>query len=229
MRSSASSFPKNTGQTKTCRHMRQIPNIFWILLLGLALIVALRSVIDPDEPFTPESSVDMAELQSDYYLEQFRTHRYRADGALHYVIRGDHLIHYPADDSSSIQAPALTLHEEHHLWDMTSASGRFDTSPDTFTLEGSVTMTRRPRSPAPVDASSESHDNLPLQGQELVINTEDISFDINANRISTDQPITITTESWTLRSVGLESSINDGILTLLSNVEGHYEIDKIDR
>lgn len=181
---------------------------YWYLVpLVLMALVARDWVEDPVlEPV--EETIDMTRTRADYYLEEFITRKLNADGLPEYTVNGESLIHYPADDVSEIIWPNLTLHQGESEWRVVSKKGRLVTNPDIFTLEGAVTMQR---------AATEELPAIVIQTSDLRVHTAD-SF------VQTDQQIQLTSPNWTLKSTGFESKFNTGTLTLLSEVEGHYEI-----
>ena len=181
---------------------------YWILVPLLLLALLARDWVEDPVIDEVEDTIDMTQTRADYYLEEFETRKLNADGTPEYIVNGESLIHYPAEDVSEITWPNLTLHRGDTTWKVVSPKGRLTTQPDIFTLEGAVTMQRM--------ATPER--------EAIVIRTSDLKVYTAENRVETDQPIEMKSPSWTLKSKGLESQIDAGRLTLLSDVEGHYEI-----
>jgi len=183
---------------------------YWILIPLLLLAIVAREWAEAPETKEAEDTVDMTNTRADYYLEKFETRKLDAVGNPEYVITGDTLFHYPADDSSEIEQPNLTLHRNNNIWVMDSQRGKLTTNPDIFVLEGVVTMQRLP-----------SATTTPI-----TIRTSDLEIQTASNIVSTDAMIEVESPNWTLRSVGFESRIDEGILYLHNQVEGHYEVSE---
>lgn len=187
---------------------------YWILVPLLLFAVLSRNwVEEKPDGVSQEPTINMAASQADYYLEAFETRKLSADGRPEYVVTGDALSHYPEDDRSVIIKPRLVMYREEHIWTMDSPEGVLTPDPETFRFSGDVSMVR--------EATT---DNTP-QGGAIRLQTRDVWVRTEENRVHTDQPVTVTSERWKLRSIGLESDIDAGILTLLSNVTARYEVN----
>jgi len=183
---------------------------YWFIVPLILLAILAREWVEEPSEQELEDTIDMSSTRADYYLEKFTTHKLDQLGKPEYVLTGETLTHYPADDSSEIVLPQLTLHHREGIWQMDSRHGRLTTNPEIFTLEGKVTMIRQ---------ASELN-------EELTIATSDLKIHTDTRYVETDKAIEVIADSWTLRSTGLQSRINEGILTLMSNVEGHYEVNR---
>ena len=183
---------------------------YWFLLpLLLAVVVIIDRVEEPTSIAT-EETIDMSETRSDYYMAEFSTRKFGADGQVEYIVHGETLAHFPDDDRSEVVAPRIELHRPEALWQIQSSKGRFDTDPDLFTLEGNVILNRHREGSAPVT----------VRTSRLMVATDD-------NIVSTDQPIVIEAPSWRLEATGLSSAIDDGKLDLHSAVSGRYEVPDV--
>jgi len=187
--------------------MRWLSRYWPIVPLLLLAVFARNWVEDAPDTIVVEDTIDMSQTQSDYYLEDFTTRKFDADGALQYRVTGESLLHYPEDDRSEITAPNVILLREGIRWDITAAEGEMRRKPDTFTLQGNVLLER----------ASENNDIVSIR-------TDSISVLTDSNEVSTDQPIEVIADGWTMSSVGLQSRIDEGKLIFLSQVKGHYDI-----
>lgn len=149
----------------------------------------------------------MSDTRSDYYIADFKTRKFRSDGSVEYTIKGNTLAHYPNTDRSEIIAPQMYLNRPGATWDISSSSGRFDTDPDLFTLHGNVVMHRSRN-----------------DGEPITITTDELMVQPDSNKVSTNATIEIVSAHWALKAVGMTSAIDDGRLTLLSNVSARYEV-----
>lgn len=182
---------------------------YWILIPLLLLAIVAREWAEAPVADNIEDTVDMRQTQADYYLEKFETRKMDSTGNPEYIITGETLVHFPADDSSEIELPNLTLHRNDAVWVLDSRRGKLTKNPDVFTLEGAVTMERLETTTSP----------------PITIKTSDLKIHTATNIVSTDNMIEVISPNWTLRSRGFESKIDEGILTLHEQVEGHYEVN----
>lgn len=183
---------------------------YWILIPLLLLVIVTREWAEAPDVEAVEDTVDMTETRADYYLEKFETRKLDANGKPEYIVTGDTLVHYPSDDSSVIEQPNLTLHRNDNVWVMDSLKGRLTKNPDIFKLEGAVTMRRLASSTA----------------APITITTSDLEIQTASNIVSTDKLIEVESPNWTLRSRGFESKIDEGVLYLHEQVEGHYDVQR---
>ncbi|HBR95961.1 MAG TPA: LPS export ABC transporter periplasmic protein LptC [Gammaproteobacteria bacterium] len=181
------------------------------LLFAILLVVAITSFIWLDQPDSVSlgNAVNMADLKADYYLEGFETVRYGADGTPEYHLTGDTLLHYPANQTSEIIRPRLSLQRPlEPAWTVASASGWLQEQSESFRLEGDVEITRSPFEDQP----------------EIQILTSEVLVHPAQRRLETDSAIEIRSRDWHVSSTGLKSNLADGKLSLLSNVRARYEI-----
>jgi len=148
-----------------------------------------------------------AATQSDYYLEQFNTRKFDKSGNIEYEVTGNTLAHYPIDDRSEITEPSVVMHRDQIQWKIDSKLGELKKNPSIFTLHGNVVVKR------------ESN-----EGPPVTMRTEEISILTDDNEVRTDKPVEIVAQTWQLRSIGLQSSLNEGKLNLLSAVTGRFEV-----
>lgn len=179
---------------------------YWLLLPLLILVVIALDRIETPPVIETEETIDMRETQSDYYMAEFKTRKFRSDGSIEYTIQGETLAHYPDNDRSEIIAPKIELNRPGATWDISSIKGRFDTNPDLFTMQGDVIMHRR----------RSDIDPITITTHQLTVATE-------SNLVSTDADIEIVSAHWALKATGMTSAIDDGTLTLLSSVSARYE------
>jgi len=180
---------------------------YWLLLPILILVVIAVDRIETPEAIELEETIDMRETRSDYYMSEFRTRKFGADGQIEYTVEGDTLAHYPDNDRSEITAPKMQLNRPGAVWNISSATGRFDTSPDLFTLQGGVVVHRQQ-----------------IDADPITITTDSITVATESNRLSTEKPINIVSTSWAVSAIGMTTAIDDGTLNLLSSVTARYEV-----
>lgn len=181
---------------------------YWLLAPLFLLAIVLRDWVETTPvSIEVEDTIDMQATESDYYLEQFKTRKFDAAGNIEYEVSGQTLAHYPIDDRSEITKPSVVMHREDIKWTIDSKAGDLEKNPAIFTLQGDVTVER-------INADS----------PPIIIRTEELSILTDTNEVRTDKAIEIVSETWQLRSIGLQSSLNEGKLNLLSTVTGRYEV-----
>lgn len=180
---------------------------YWPLLPILFLVVFAIDTIETPDTVPVEETIDMRETRSDYYMSDFKTRKYNADGLAEYTVSGASLAHYPDTDHSEITQPRIVLNRPGAYWTIQSQSGQINTDPDRFTLNGNVVLQR----------NSE-------QAEPVTIKTSRLTVATDINTVSTSAPIEVVAPSWRLRAEGLYSAIDDGNFKLLADVVGRYEV-----
>ena len=181
---------------------------YWLIVPLLLLAIVIRDWVETTpETIEVEDTIDMSATKSDYYLEEFSTRKFDGSGNIEYEVTGQTLAHYPIDDRSEITQPSVVLHRDAVQWTIDSKIGQLLKNPSVFTLQGDVVLKR------------ESTSN-----EVLTIRTEEISILTDENEVKTDKPIEIVAETWQLSAIGLQSSLNEGKLNLLSSVTGRFEV-----
>ena len=180
---------------------------YWLLIPLMIIVVVAVDRIEAPEIFDVEETIDMRETRSDYYMADFSSRKYDNQGQVEYTIQGETLAHYPRSDRSEVTEPRVELHRAGVQWQIQSNNGIFDTNPDLFTLQGDVIVER----------STANSDLVTIRTSSLTVATE-------SNEVSTDAMIEISAPAWRLQATGLKSAIDQGKLTLLSDVTGRYEV-----
>ena len=192
--------------------IRRLVSRYWLLVPLLALVVVLLDRVEQPDVVQTEETIDMRQTQSDYYLSEFRSQKFGFDGKIEYIVEGDTLAHYPDDNRSEITRPRVELRRDDALWLVDAQSGRFDPVPNLFTLQGGVTINR-------ILSSTES--------ATITMTTSSLRIAIEANEVETDDVVTIVAPTWRVQAKGLKTTIDDGQLSLLSDVQGRYELTPV--
>ena len=192
--------------------IRRLVSRYWLLVPLLALVVVLLDRVEQPDVVQTEETIDMRQTQSDYYLSEFRSQKFGFDGKIEYIVEGDTLAHYPDDNRSEITRPRVELRRDDALWLVDAQSGRFDPVPNLFTLQGGVTINR-------ILPSTES--------ATITMTTSSLRIATEANQVETDDVVTIVAPTWRVQAKGLRTTIDDGQLTLLSDVQGRYELPSV--
>ncbi|PID62735.1 MAG: LPS export ABC transporter periplasmic protein LptC [Gammaproteobacteria bacterium] len=201
---------------------------YWWLAPLLLLTVVLLDQNDNPAPVANETVTDMRTGEADYYLESFTTRHFDATGKLVYLAHGDSLGHFPDDDHSEIERPVIELTRRDSKWLIDAPRGRFDPDPDTFRLEGGVTIRRLPF--AAVNDADDNHRKTheaeareAIASEPVTIRTETVAVATEANEVHTDAPVSVAGAGFELNALGMSSAIDSGNLALHGDVRATYQ------
>lgn len=183
---------------------------YWLLVPLLLVAILVRNYVEAPDTLVLDEPLTMQDMRADYYLEDFTTRRFDADGRLEYRLTGDTLSHYPDDGRAEIEQPRLTMRQPEAVWTMRAGSGRLTRRPDVVTLLDDVFLER---------ASL-----IDEQAGPLRLSTSDLSVELASRDVRTSQPVRIEAPGLQLEAIGLQSSMAAGKLELLSNVTGRYDV-----
>ncbi len=180
-----------------------------ILLSLITIAVSLFNWLDTTSVSGSEdTSPNMADLEADYFLEQFNTVRYDLSGNPEYILTGDSLLHYPSRNASELIAPTLLLQRSKQpSWTLESNTGWFEEDDESLQLQGDVFIVR---------GQFEDQPPLSITASQVTVRTRD-------RTVESKTDVEIHSRDWVLRSRGFKSDLNNGKLSLLSNVRARYE------
>lgn len=143
----------------------------------------------------------------DAIVENFTATKMNDQGVPHFILAANRMLHYPDDDSTTLEEPRITmLSAEHPALHAASRNGTVSSNGDEIFLRDQVVLTR--------DAS-------PPQS-EMQLHTEYLHFVPDRNLTDTDRPVTIADAHSTVHATGLEMNSQTRILKLLSQVRSVY-------
>lgn len=190
-------------------HMSRWVSRYWLLVPLVLGAILIRNWVEEPETFMPDEPLGISESQADYLLENFTTRHYDETGALAYHLRGSMLAHFPDDNRAEILRPAIMLNRDSSNWTVTAESGKLTREPDVVTLIGSVRIKR-----AVEDDSIEP----------ITIETSNISIALEDDELYTEDRVRMETPGLIVEADGLQSSIKEGKLKLLSKVSARYDV-----
>ncbi len=182
---------------------RGLPVIL-LLLLGAALTGWL--LMHTERGLVP-SAPQRRELP-DYRLSGVRLRVFDANGALHYRLRADRLIHYPAPDRSELSMPLLHWYPHPNAvpWVVRAASGEVLDAGGEVRLLGTVHIDRA------------AHGTR----RAVTILTRDLVVWPRRNLAQTAARVTLCSDGTDLSGVGMRADLRRGRVVLLSSVRGTY-------
>ena len=178
----------------------------WVVLL-LMLVAALswwlqRSSV-PDSP----QALDQTQHEPDYYMEQFELTSLSLDGKPAHKLYADNMLHYPIDDSTTLEKPHLVVfRNEEEFWDIRAESGLVSNGGESVLLEGEVIILRV----------------NPAHAQALQVYTSDLTVRPGDKFAETSAKVTIKDDRGVTTAVGMWADLNQRRVELLSNVRGTY-------
>ena len=181
-----------------------------LLLLVLGSLLAALSfwALEVTLRTGDEQRPQTARTEPDYFVEDFSYTRLAPNGKAQYLITGKRLVHYPADDSSEIELPAVR----------------------SFTAQSSPMTLRAERAKITKDQREiHLHDKVRLErpqvrGSDPLIVESDYMLALpDDDLVKTNRPVVIHVGESKLVGTGMVADNVKRQLTLQSKVTGYYE------
>jgi lipopolysaccharide export system protein LptC len=143
----------------------------------------------------------------DAIIENFSATKLNEQGVPSFIMVAKKMLHYPDDDSTTLEAPRITmLSAEHPAIHASAKSGMVSSKGDEIFLHDDVEVLR--------DASAKQ-DQLSLQ-------TEYLHVIPDQNLTDTDRAVTIVEDHTTVHAIGMEMNSETRTLKLLSQVRSEH-------
>jgi lipopolysaccharide export system protein LptC len=180
---------------------------YWLMLLPfVALLIATYWLNMQTQTREPSEKQDFRR-NIDATIENFLATQLDAQGQPHFSVSAKLTHHYPDNDSTILEQPALTLFSgEQGTIRATAGQGKMTGKGDEILLQDHVRMQR----------------DIPMQTASLTLNTELLHILPEQSLITTDRPVTLTAHAITVNAVGLEMNYKERVVKLLSRVRGIY-------
>ena len=194
------------------KHQTQNMQRLYLLLIpaviAIALFLGYVSTNSQDE-----SDLEITRLNYDAYSEGINSVLYDETGNISYTLQASRQIHFN-NDVTELESPLINLFQQgKSSWKLLADSGRISASsagPDgarqLIDLIGNV----------------EVH-NLDEFGNRLVISTEFLSLDLDANSLETEEAVKVVTDYIVQTSIGMYADLNQEIILLKKDIRGIYE------
>jgi lipopolysaccharide export system protein LptC len=165
-----------------------------------ALEIARRSADDTRGP--------TVRTEPDYFIEDFTYTRMSVSGKAQYVISGKKLIHYPVDDSSTVEQPSLRSYSSlRDPMTLHSRTAKITTNQKELHFYGDVTLER---------PQSRGTDSLRIDSDYMLARP-------NQDIVKTDRKVVIQLGTSRMEGTGMIADNRKHQLNLQSRVSGHYE------
>ena len=180
---------------------------YWLPLLPLFGLLAatywLNLQVQP-QAAKPDSS---KRHDPDAIIENFSAIKLNEQGVPSFIMVAKKMLHYPDDDSTTLEAPRITmLSAEHPAIHASAKRGMVSSKGDEIFLHDDVEVLR--------DASAKQ-DQLSLQ-------TEYLHVIPDQNLTDTDRAVTIVEDHTTVHAIGMEMNSETRTLKLLSQVRSEH-------
>lgn len=180
---------------------------YWLPLLPLFGLLGatywLNLQVQP-QAAKPDSS---KRHDPDAIIENFSATKLNEQGVPSFIMVAKKMLHYPDDDSTTLEAPRITmLSAEHPAIHASAKRGTISSKGDEIFLHDDVEVLR--------DASAKQ-DQLSLQ-------TEYLHVIPDQNLTDTDRAVTIVEDHTTVHAIGMEMNSETRTLKLLSQVRSEH-------
>ena len=177
-------------------------------LLGLLLAVLISWWL-LHNPLESEGESKKEAHRPDFWANNYHLRSLDIAGLPSYELHSTELVHFRDDGSSEFSQPRYVRHRQQSgPVTITSTTGWSNAAGSELVLVGDVVITSQGDEPA--DLVTANMDEL------LVYPKEDFA--------ETRSPVTITSQTGTTTGVGMHVNSRTGVLILLSNVRGRYQI-----
>jgi lipopolysaccharide export system protein LptC len=147
--------------------------------------------------------------EADFFFDNFSATTMNAQGVPHYILSGEHLVHYLDDNTSEVVRPHLQfMRADKPKWTLSAEQGWMSPDGERVHLLGEVIMMRE---------ADETRPPLRIETRDLRIRKTD-------KYAETDEAVQLRSTNGTLDSVGMQAWLDTGRVALLSQVRGHYVI-----
>lgn len=174
-------------------------------LIALTVIAGASLWLDRATRVEEPAADGAVQTGPDFSATKTRIVGYAKDGSQRYELIADKLSHFPADDTTQLEQPRLTVFRDDTAFYVSAVSGKVSPGGEQVDLAGDV-LARRSRA-----------EGLP----ELTLRTEALSVWPDPQRARTDQPVRLTQGNTTANALGMESDNLFGTLNLTGQVKVH--------
>jgi lipopolysaccharide export system protein LptC len=181
----------------------------YLPVLLMALLAALTWWLVKNTPVPGEGRTPpLPREEPDYTMHQFTVTRYEPDGALRARLEGDTLQHFPATDTIKVEQVRLrSLDEQGRVLYGTADHGISNGDATQVRLMGRARVVREP------GADEGAEERNEIRGEVLDIDTV-------ADRVSSDQPVTLISGRGEVHAGSLDYHHNERVGVLRGRVNG---------
>jgi len=188
----------------------------WIFLLLVAAVASWVWMEDRNvDPAPVAQRIEMAENQSDYYLEDFEivnvSNQPGNATSRYFQISGQSLSHHYPEGHSTIESPTVNLRNaEDDIWQAQAAQGRISADFNVLNLQGGVAVEHNQNSNQP----------------QVSLTTSSIEIDAAKRTMATDDPADVEGAGWRYSANKMRAKMDQGLLSFTDGVEAQYDNQK---
>lgn len=181
------------------------------MLLGLFFLRQL--LIRAADPTPQEIEQQLGQITYDAYSSGITSILYDSEGRIEYTLEATEQIHY-LNDTTFLSNPFVRLYQDSGVrWNILARSGRIHAANDSDTIE-----------------QLDLIDEVELfqtddQGNRITLTTDFISLFPGTETMSTQQEVTMRSDSLLQTAMGLHADLRQDKLTFQSQVKGRYEVE----
>lgn len=193
---------------------RTLANTFLIFALLVIAVLSWQS-LDEDRGVTTatENPIQMAQNETDYYLEGFKITNVNNNKGQVYELSGNTLSHYFETGNSLIEKPVVQVYShEKDYWTGSATSGDLSADFSILVLSGNVDLAHHRNNQQP----------------QLVVQAQTITIDTSKRQMTSDQPVQISSENWSFKANSMRADVDNGMLSFKSGVEADYAVENYD-
>lgn len=184
---------------------------YWLPLLPLLCLLGFTYWLNQLAQTQPAKPDKTKHHDPDAIIENFSAITLNEQGSPHFIMAAKKMLHYPDDDSTTLEAPHLTsLSAERPAIHATAKRGSVSSKGDEVFLHEGVEVLR--------EASASQN--------ELRIHTEYLHFIPGQELANTDRIVTIKEANNTVQATGMEMDNRARTLKLLAAVRSEYAPNK---
>lgn len=193
----------------TSGHLQRLRE--WSSLLPLLLLLAAAYWLNMQVQPLPAKSDGGKRHDPDFIMDKVSATTLDAQGAPHFLMSAQKIMHYPDDDSTQLVEPRLTSLSADQPSIYTSArTGEISSGGDEVILRGGVKLVR---------AASATQ-------SEMVFATDYLHVVPDRDQADTNRPVTVTDAHNVIHAVGMKFDNKTRTVRLLAQVNSQHEIAK---
>lgn len=179
----------------------------WLLLLPLFVLLGVTYWLSQQALPEPRKLDGKQRHDPDAIVENFSAVKLDEQGVPQFIMAANKMLHYPDDDSTTLEAPRVTmLSERYPAMHAVAKRGTISSKGDEIFLRDDVEVLREANA----------------QQEGFTLQTEYLHIVPEQNFAATDRAVTLADAHSTLRAVGLEMDNKLRTLKLLSQVRSEH-------
>lgn len=178
-----------------------LPLLPWLGLLGATYWL--------DQQVQPETAKLDSSMRHDpdSVVENFSAMKLNEQGTPHFIMSATRMLHYPDDDSTSLEVPRITLLADDRPTILATAkTGTISSKGDEYFLQGDVKVLRE----------------AGVQQDQFTLKTEYLHFIPDHDLVKSNLAVTLIEAHTTVNAVGMELNNKTRTIKLLSKVRSEY-------